>query len=49
MLHELPPIDFRPVPLPLIPAGDAIELPADEGWRMWDAAIAMRDAQENRQ
>lgn len=49
-MTDLPPLDFQPSALPpLVPQPEVHELPADEGWRMWDAAVATRDAQERTQ
>jgi hypothetical protein len=33
---------------PLVPVGEATELPAEEGWQQWDMAVAFADANNGR-
>jgi len=33
---------------PLIPVGEATELPPEEGWQQWDMAVAFADANNGR-
>lgn len=40
-LLERPPLPQLP---PLIPVGEALELPFDSGWAQWDMAVRLQEA-----